>query len=195
MSIRRRGPASPGALQQGVTLIELVITVAAVAILAAMAVPSFVEFRERSTIRGAADQLVSQVASYRFESVKRNRRITVGFVGTGTAWCVGAREGVLACDCAATPNTCDVGVFPTAGTDERRGTRLTSRSGFGTGGSITFDPATGTLSTLGQAGTMTLASPSTTVDYRLQVQINALGRATVCMPTDSARTIPGYANC
>jgi prepilin-type N-terminal cleavage/methylation domain-containing protein len=195
MSSRRRSPNDQTRLSRGVTLIELVVTIAVLAILAAIAVPTFADFRERSIVRGAADQVVSQVANYRFESVKRNRRVTVGFVGTGTAWCVGASEGDVACDCSAPANTCDVGAFPGAGQDERRGTRATSRTGFGATGRITFDPATGTLTTLTQAGTLTLASPSTNLDYRLQVQVNAMGRATVCVPADSARPVPGYPNC
>jgi type IV fimbrial biogenesis protein FimT len=194
-------PASggfPSRRQSGVTLIELIVAISVLAILAALATPSFFDFRERSIAKGAAEEVQTHIANYRFEGVKRNRPVTVRFVGapTTTAWCVGARQGNEPCDCGAATNTCDVGTFPTpgGGVDERRGARLVARSGFGATGQVTFDPSTGMLATLDQAGTFTIGSPSATANYQLQVQINAIGRTSLCVPA-GAPVLPGYSSC
>lgn len=63
----------------GVTLIELMVGVALIAILAALAVPSFNDFRERASLRGAVEQFSSRLAEVRNESVKENAIKTVDF--------------------------------------------------------------------------------------------------------------------
>jgi type IV fimbrial biogenesis protein FimT len=181
--------------QRGVTLIELMIGIVLLAILLTLAIPSFSDFRERSVVKGAAEQLSTELANYRFEAVKRNRIVTASIRGTGTDWCIGARQSDASCDCTETPNTCDVGVFPVASSiDERRGTRLVETSGFGTGAAISFDPATGTLVDFAHAGSATLGSPNESSKYQLRFDVNALGRLSVCVPSD-ARGLPGYSDC
>ncbi|HRQ64449.1 MAG TPA: GspH/FimT family protein [Xanthomonadaceae bacterium] len=173
----------------------MVIAIAIIAIIAVFAVPSFIEFRERAVIRGSAEQLVTSVAQFRHEGIKRNRFVTVTFLGDvgSDAWCVGAEEGLdAACDCTA-EDSCSVGRFPES-VSERRGTTLTARSGFSDDDAATFDPSTGTLTELGSGGSITLRSPSERIDYRLRFDLNPLGRATLCVPGD-ARALPGYQPC
>ena len=56
----------------GVTLIELMVGVALIAILAALAVPSFNDFRQRAALRGAVEQFANTLAEVRNEAVKEN---------------------------------------------------------------------------------------------------------------------------
>lgn len=63
----------------GFTLIELMIVIALIAIGMALAVPSFNDFRQRSTLRGAVEQFGSALAEVRNESVKENVEKTVDF--------------------------------------------------------------------------------------------------------------------
>lgn len=65
--------------QAGVTLLELMVGVALIAILAALAVPSFNDFRQRATLRGAVEQFGSRLAEVRNQAVKENVIKTADF--------------------------------------------------------------------------------------------------------------------
>ena len=65
--------------QTGVTLLELMVGIALIAILAALAVPSFNDFRQRSTLRGAVEQFGNTLAEVRNEAVKENVIKTADF--------------------------------------------------------------------------------------------------------------------
>lgn len=69
---------------RGLTLIELMITVAVVAILLALASPSLSDYIENTRIRALAEQFASGAAGGRMEAIKRNT--TVGFRLNGTGW-------------------------------------------------------------------------------------------------------------
>ena len=79
---------------RGFTLVELMVTLAVLAIVMGIAVPSFQEFVKRNQLASAANNLVSSLALARSEAVKRATRVTVAsddwaggwqvFVDTGT---------------------------------------------------------------------------------------------------------------
>ena len=48
-----------GSGQAGLTLVELLVTLGVLAILSVLAVPSFLDYFDRSAVRGAADTLPS----------------------------------------------------------------------------------------------------------------------------------------
>jgi type IV fimbrial biogenesis protein FimT len=205
-------PAKARSRQHGVTLIEMMIAVAVLAILLAIAVPTFIDFRERSIVRGAAEQLVAVVADARFEAVKRNAAILVNFQrgSSDTAFCVGATT-TGSCDCfekdPSSANFCGVALYPpqdngssssgqTQAALALKGAHLTTdpSAAMASDSSVTFDPLLGTLSSLTDGGSLTIQSPSNAMNYRLRVTVNALGRATLCVPS-GARAVIGYKSC
>jgi len=102
--------------------------------------------------------------------------------------------GNAACNCVTGSPACAVGTFPNDGAASLRGARLIDWSGFGTGQSFVFDPSTGTLTSAGDAGSVTIASPTPALNYQLRIDVNALGRVSVCIPA-GAKALPGYQAC
>jgi len=69
---------------RGFTLIELIFTITVVAILAALAAPSFREFIATQRIRNASFDLVSALTLARSEAITRNGSVTLK--RTSSAW-------------------------------------------------------------------------------------------------------------
>lgn len=67
--------------QNGFTAIELMVVVSIVAILAALATPSFTPLIERWRVRSAAEDLTSTIYYARSEAIKRGGGITVEALG------------------------------------------------------------------------------------------------------------------
>ena len=175
----------------GFTLIELMITIVVIAVIATLAAPSFNQMRERQITRGAAENVVSQVANFRMEAVRRNRPVTISSGGSGTGWCVGAAVGATsaACNCESADQVCDVGIYPSPGSNDLRGARLvTPLTAF------TVDPSTGTLDPLGTTARIVVEAPTDRYGYELQVDVNPMGRTTICVPSD-ATAMPGVQPC
>lgn len=71
----------------GFTLLELVITIAIVAILLAVALPNFHDFVIHSTVNSTANELVGALNTARAEAVKRGRPVAV--IANGGNWNAG----------------------------------------------------------------------------------------------------------
>ncbi|RMA61262.1 type IV fimbrial biogenesis protein FimT [Acidovorax sp. 100] len=77
----------PHSWQQGFTAIELMVVVAILAVLAALAGPSFTLLIERWRVRDAAEALTSSLYLARSEAIKRGGGVTVDATGGwNTGW-------------------------------------------------------------------------------------------------------------
>jgi type IV fimbrial biogenesis protein FimT len=173
-------------------LVELMVSLAVLAILVAMAVPSFVDFAQRSALRGAADNIVSVIGAARQEATKRDSLVNVQFKAVSSGFCVGAVEVAnvsdAGCDCSSA--SCAVGQYP-SGQGELRSVTMSGTPTFGTDTAFVIDPKTGTLSDINDSGSIQLTVPR---GYGVAVQVNALGRASLCTPSGK-KALSGVGAC
>jgi type IV fimbrial biogenesis protein FimT len=181
----------------GFTMIELMVTLAVLAILLVAAAPSFTDFFDKSRVRGAADGVISLIGNARAEAVKTDLDVNVAFKGSAASWCVGANAATpptggapagsaSACDCTDTTkclvggqrSTINVGAYPDVG--------------IGTiPGAFVFDSKLGVVSPLA-TNSVTLTSPRG--KYGIKVEVSALGQARLCVPALKP-AIAGVAAC
>jgi type IV fimbrial biogenesis protein FimT len=181
----------------GFTLVELMVTLAVLAIVLVAAVPSFVDFFDKSRVRGAADNVISVISNARAESVKTDLDVNLAFTGSGTSWCVGANSatppsggaeaGAAApCDCSVSTECLVSGVRSAIDVGAAPGVSIGTLPA-----ALIFDSKLGVISPLG-ARAVTLTSPRG--KYDLTVQVNALGQARLCVPTGKP-DIAGISGC
>lgn len=127
-------------LETGFTIIELMITLAVLAIIVVIALPSFSGLMERRQLHGAGEKLFTDLLYAKTESIKRNTPIRVSFTGTGTNWCYGLAVNA-ACDCTAADCEID-GVLHVTSQDDYKGVVVDADSSFA-GASTTFTPLRG----------------------------------------------------
>jgi prepilin-type N-terminal cleavage/methylation domain-containing protein len=189
-----------GSLHKGFTLVELMVTIAVFTILTVVAIPSFLDLRERTAVRGAGDQLVSFWANARLEALKRDQPITVAVHVSGANTCIGATTVSAGCDCF-TAAACNVGQYPnsSAAADQAdwHGATAVGHPTLGPtdtddDGLATIDPKRGYLSDSGDVGGVTMKSPGKG-RYRLRLYVDRWARPYLCNPTDAAVTLPDYA--
>ena len=181
----------------GVTLVEMMVTIGVLAILLALAVPSFLDYFDRSAVRGAADGVISLISDARAEAVKNDLDVNVAMAGSGGAWCMGANAAIAPSggNPAAGATTCDCS---DAGQCFVSGQRLVLAAADYPGvqvGSLltamTFDRRLGVVSPLASRN-LTLTSPRG--KDALAVQVNPLGQARLCVPA-SKPSIAGVPSC
>jgi type IV fimbrial biogenesis protein FimT len=73
--------------QSGVTLIEIFVGLAIIALLVGMAVPSFIAWMHNSQIRAAAESILNGMQVARAEAIRRNTRVEFR-LGAGSDWSV-----------------------------------------------------------------------------------------------------------
>ena len=166
----RRGKARSHGLpvkMRGLTLVELMVPVAIMAILVVLAVPSFNAFLARERLSEAAEGLAQDLQLAKSEALRRNADVTISF-SPGGAWCYGTVATTVACDCTVA-NFCalrrtDSGAFAGSRwpppTFAGNAATFTARQGLANTGTVEFNhPNAGTLRlSVGEAGQTTPSS-------------------------------------
>lgn len=182
--IRRRRASA------GLTLVELLAGLAILAIVTVFAVPSFDDMRVRERVKGAANNLFTDLQFARSEAVQRNARITVSFT-SGAAWCYGIHQGNDACDCD-TANSCSIKTVTAADFPGISMSQAQFDSSAGTLDWYAIDPRRGqSVDAGGNAvtGNVVFAGSGS---RSLRGDVNAVGRVRLCSPSGS---IQGYPAC
>lgn len=197
MTDGRRLPA-----RRGLTLIELMVVVALVAILAALAAPSFKRLIDVQRLRSISAALVTDLQFARSEAASRNERVFVRFDKTGGALtCYVLLSGdTTKCNCNNQPgvNVCEVGgrEIRTVQVERSLGIKVEIPEAQSID-TIGFEPATGRLLAIvldvPQAATTPFLIDSLLSDVGgLRVSLEVTGRPSICSPNGS---IGGVAAC
>ena len=167
-----------GQTSKGFTLVELMVVIAVVAILAAVAMPSYRDLMDNYRVHKAGEDVISVISNARSGAVKLHRQVNVSFT-SGASWCAGAKAAGAptggaqagtagACDCA-TPTGCMVDteqlVIPVG---KHPGVSM------GSGSALVFNGVTGATVGL-TGGTVTLDSPLN--KFTATVTVTPLGQA------------------
>jgi type IV fimbrial biogenesis protein FimT len=182
---------------RGFTIVEILITVALVAISAALAVPSYRTMVEKRQLTNGAEQLAAFVNTVQGISLRTNRVVTVSYTRHDhETWCIGAVLGETPCiapgqSCTET-NACTIDgqkfVLDNSNTDNREFLHEISSGD----GAYSFDPIRGLFQDPADALTMELHTDSR--DYKLNLVVNNTGRVMLCSKDDS-HDVPGYDIC
>lgn len=172
---------------RGFTLIELMIVVALVAIVLALAAPSFTTTLAKKRMEGVASELGTDMQYARSEAVQRNAPIRV-IVGSGcyTIHTVGTTDAT-GCAALGTGAVALKSVTLPAGTASLA---FTSNNGKAF---IEFDPVRGMAADATGAdssGHVTVSSSAGS--WQLRADVTAMGRVKSCSPNNS---IPGMPAC
>jgi type IV fimbrial biogenesis protein FimT len=163
----------PG-LPHGLTLLELIVALAIVAVLATLALPSFGHMLARHRLKAAAENLAVDLAELRFEATRRGVPLHLHYVA-GAQWCY-ALATASGCDCRVA-QSCQI---KTVRAGDHPGVQLLDAQ------DALFDAQPGTQVGSGQA---LLRGPDGT---QLRVGLSPLGRPRVCAPAAAAQ---GYPAC
>lgn len=183
--------------QAGVTLVELMIGVAVLAILLVVAAPSFSEYFEKGRVKGAVDELTNFLALARNEATKRDRNVRIVAGGAPDAWCFGANASpepvptapvgaATACDCTVATQCTVAGTRMTFDSTRYLGVTIDAVDD-----DFTYDRKLGSLTTL--VGTQMVFN-SQTGRFGLRVNVSPMGHARACVPPGEL-SMPGYAAC
>lgn len=162
--------------RSGFTLVELMVTIAILAILAAVAVPQFNSFIDRQRLLGGVESVIDQIQLARTEAVKRSGDVVVT-INSGANWFVGTSTAATACtgasDClrSVSSSTCrNCSMVSTSSTNIRY-----TRRGLP-------DPV----------ATVTIVMQSS-LGRQVRITVSPLGMVSSCTP--AAAPISGYVAC
>ncbi|GGO88251.1 hypothetical protein GCM10011348_43320 [Marinobacterium nitratireducens] len=176
--------------QMGVTLIELLVALAVLAVFVTIGIPTFNAIFEKKRLSGAAQALYADLQFARAQAIKSNKDIAVNFRETTPTipWCYGITdtEPFSDCDCVASAASCMVeGIQRVVSVDEFPNVSLDENFSSST---VEFDPVRGGLKAGVTNGT---ASFEDTDGRKINVVLSPSGRARLCSPTGYA----GYESC
>jgi type IV fimbrial biogenesis protein FimT len=191
------------ALQRGVTLIELMIGLAIMALVLFVAVPSFGIFLQNSQIRNAAGSALNGLELARNEAIRRNTPVRFQFVSnltasctlstTSLAWVVSQADPSGACDTAPSDTVAPQIIQSRSATEGTSNARVTLTGGStvvftGLGraqaGGITQIDVTNT------SGTCQYADPTNGTMRCMRIMVSSGGQSRMCDPQVTAANDP-----
>ena len=169
--------------QKGLTLLELLVTIAIIGIVITIGAPSMLETQKSIKLKGAVEVNYFAFQQARSEAISAGADVTLSFTA-GTNWCV-AISDVGDCDCN-TANACTInGVEQIVKANDF--TNITMENlNFGADSIATFDGIRGL--SLGSAGSTVLSDGTN----EARLVLSNMGRARICM---QAGTLGNYAAC
>jgi type IV fimbrial biogenesis protein FimT len=158
--------------QLGVTLIELMIGIAVLAVLATLAMPMFQQWMANTQIRNASDALLNGLQLARTEALRRNKNVEFR-LGNASDWEVWQAQPALK--------------VQGRGSQEGQSNLAVVAPTPGDASTVTFSPLGGVVSNLDGSSTLTqldvqAASGSPTGVRNLRVVVPASGGVRMCDP-------------
>ena len=177
--------------QNGFTLLELLATVAILAILMGAAAPSMRQAIEKRRSISAAEAIINEIQLARSESIARSQDLFMNISG-GTNWAIGFSDDA-ACDPTDNNPPC---TLPDLDDNNPITNRLTSAdrrnvSIAATANQLTFSPQRGMVT--GASIDVTSVGP---VGYIVRVNVGLLGQIRLCSPNaDPRKYVSAYRPC
>ena len=175
--------------QRGVTLIELMVSIAVIAIIASLAAPSFSSVFADRKIKGLGGEIMSDLYFAKMESAQSNSCIAVDFSATGyTIRKLAPYPAPPPCTIAAATTITTIKTVTISGNNT-----ITPTSGT-TYLSAIFDPVrtTATVAMVGLVGATVDISNSGASSKSLRISVSTLGRPQICSPNG---TVSGFTAC
>ena len=160
---------------RGLTLLELLVTLAIVAVMMTLALPSFGSIVARHRLKAAAEQLSADLGELRLLAAQRGQALDLN-LQPGTQWCY-ALATASGCDCRV-PQSCQM---KTVRAIDHPGVTLLA------GAELRVDA--NNIGPLQHSGQALLQGAE---GAQLRVGLTPLGRPTVCALRG---TVPGYPAC
>lgn len=160
---------------KGFSLLEALVAVAVLGIVLASALPSLADTRDLQAVRSSYEALRGDFELAQFESIKRNRTVSMTFRPAAACWGIST---LPTCDCSLSSSAggCDIKRSDAA---DLLGVTLQTASFEGASTTV-FEPVRGTA----LPGSIALSSPR---QRRLTVSLNSLGLVTACTPVAAVR--------
>jgi type IV fimbrial biogenesis protein FimT len=167
----RRSPPQGARAHRGLTLLELAITLAVLAVLSSLALPNLGARLQRQRLQFTAETLAADIADARLEAAQRGLTLHVQ-ASAGHTWCW-AIATTPGCSCGV-PQACQLRRVTVA---DHPGTRMVQ----GPDVSLSAD---------GAASAVGAALFESAGGQRVQVAVSPLGRAHLCATTGAWPTMP-----
>lgn len=173
----------------GFTLIELMLTIVVMAVLLAIAVPSFTNIAGKNRLKSAAERLSTEVDFARSQAIAQNQPVRTHFA-TGASWCLGVDDDLgSACDCASAPGNCTInGRVQIVTASDFENIEIQASTFPDT--DFVFDPARGILMDSADSGRLVFQNEE---GQQVALRLNSLGRPSICTPTGG--NVPEYPAC
>ena len=174
-----------GCCQCGLTLVELLVTIALAVVAIATTAPDFAEMLSRRRVEGLAAEVAADLQFVRSEAVARNRGVRITFEQAGDATCYVIHIGSIgSCSClSGVPAHCSAGASEIKTQYFAGGREPGVRANVG---SVVYDPVFGTVS---PTATIRIGSADRPGLHHV---VNIMGRVRTCAPRGG---LPGYPSC